>query len=238
MLPITVREMLAGHFPPRYDVWYSEFEDRVQAALKPGVQVLDVGSGRRPSLSVERRPPGCLYAGLDLSAIELQQAPSGSYDEVHVGDVVKYIPEFDNRFDLIVSWQVLEHVKPLDVALENLRRYLRPGGQLVAQMSGTFSLFGVINRLVPQRLGLWAMKHLLDRDPETVFPAYYDRCWYAALDRTLLLWTEREIISRYNAAGYFGFWRPLQAAYIVYEDWTYRNNHRNLATHYLIRTVR
>jgi SAM-dependent methyltransferase len=230
-----VRDTLAGRLPERYaEHWPAPFQALAREALAPGVRVLDVGSGRAPSISPVERPAGCHYAGLDLSAAELRRAPAGSYDEMIVTDVNRRRPELEGRFDLVVSWQVLEHVRPLDMTLENLRRYLRPGGRLVAQMSGCFSAFGLINQVVPPRLGVWAMARLLGRDPESVFPAYYHRCWYGALARTLAPWSEWQILPRYRGAPYLGFMRPLQAAYMAYEEWAVRGGHDNLATHYLV----
>lgn len=228
-----------SNLPARYrERWRDPFDARVMAALRPGVAILDVGSGRRPALEPEQRPPGCQYVGLDISEAELKRAPAGSYDEMWVSDVTRRVSELEQRFDLIVSWQVLEHVKPLDQAMDNLRAYLRPGGRLVAQFSGKFSIFGVINSVVPQRLGVWAMEKLLRREPDTVFPAYYHRCWYGAIDRILALWTEHEIMPRFVGAGYFSFSRTLQRLYLVYEAWLCRGRHQNLASHYVVTAVR
>jgi SAM-dependent methyltransferase len=195
--------------------------------------VLDAGAGRAPSIPPDRRPRGWRYAGLDLSLAELQQAPGGSYDEIWQGDLRDRQPELAERFDLVLSWQVLEHVKPLEAAFENLRAYLRPGGTLVAQFSGAFSIFGLINRAIPAQAGVWAMERLLNRDPETVFPAHYDRCWHGAIERMLKPWSGARIEPRYLAAGYFSFSTPAEWAYLQYENWAARG-HKNLATHYLV----
>lgn len=200
--------------------------------------MLDVGSGRRPTILGQQRPAGVSYAGLDVSRAELERAPAGSYDELHVADVVQRVPELQGRFDLVVSWQVLEHVKPLAAALDNIRSYLRPGGRAVVQLSGRFSVFGLINMVIPQRLGILAMQRLLNRDPETVFPAYYDRCTYYGLVDMLGNWSEIEIVPRYNGAGYLSFFAPAQRAYLWYEDWACRNERQNLATHYLVTAVK
>lgn len=224
--------------PPRYaEPWRAAFDARMQPALVPGVRILDVGSGRKPTIPVDQRPPGTCYAGLDLSASELRKAPPGSYDELHIADVARRQPQLEGRFDLIVSWQVLEHVKPLRVALENLRAYLRPGGRMVVQFSGKFSAFGLINMAVPNRLGVWAMERLLHRDPETVFPAWYDRCWHGALRSLLQPWHSSEVLPRYRGAGYFAFMPLLQRTYLAYEDWARRRHHPNLATHYLVTAI-
>lgn len=222
--------------PARYaeDAWTQPFFDEIQPSLIPGVAILDIGSGRRPTLPVASRPPSCRYVGLDLSSTELALAPTGSYDRALVGDVVEHRRELDGEFDLVVSWQVLEHVKPLADALENIRSYLRPGGRFVGQLSGTFSLFGLVNAVIPHWAATWTMQRLLGRDPDTVFPAHYDRCWYSALTELGETWSSFVVYARHQGAGYFRFSRALQKLYLKYEDWVIEKGHSNLATHYLI----
>jgi SAM-dependent methyltransferase len=237
----TVRATLRQRtLPPRYDRERALdlFPSQVRASLHPGIRILDAGAGRTPTIPVAERPAGCQYVGLDISAPELQAAPAGSYQRMVVGDIKQEVPELRDQFDLVVSYQVLEHVKPLEAAFANFHRYLRPGGRVVAQMSGAFSAFGVINRLVPQRLGIWALEHLVGRPRESVFPAFYHRCSYGQLARILQPWGQWEIIPRFDGAGYFRFSRVFQAAYIAYEEWALRRNHRNLATHYLVVAIK
>ena len=200
--------------------------------------ILDVGSGRRPTISIAERPPGCRYVGLDLSAAELSRAPQGAYDEVWVADAVDHVAALDGGFDLVISWQVLEHVKPLDAAFDNFRGYLRPGGQFVGQFSGSFAFFAVGSRVIPHRFARWALKTLLGRDPDTVFPAHYHHCWDGALHRILSQWTSHQVIPRYLGAEYLRFSRIVRGVYLVYEEWAYRSRHRNLATHYLVEAER
>ncbi len=228
-----------GKLPSRYsEPWRAPFDTRVKTGLRPGMSILDVGSGRSPTLPLSTRPPGCSYVGLDISLSELQKAGIGAYDEMVVANVMDRMPQLEGKFDLVISWQVLEHVKRVDVAIDNLRAYLKPGGRFIAQMSGTFSAFGLINRIVPQRFGVWAMHRLLNRAPDTVFPAYYHLCWYSALDQILRPWSQAEIVPRYLGAGYFRFLRSLQGLYIAYEEWTYRRSYQNLASYYLIDAIK
>ncbi len=232
--------------PPRYEWgwragdggWWEGFVGHAAPAMLPGAQILDVGSGRRPIVPSPARPPGSTYVGLDISEHELRAAPPGSYDEMVCGDVAKFQPELAQRFDLILSWQVLEHVKPLDKALQCIHSYSRAGGHFVAVASGSYSVFGILNRLVPHRLAIWGMRVLLGRDPETVFPAHYDRCHYSALVRLLAPWKEVQVIPAYRGAPYFSFSKTAQAAYLRYESWAARTQRRNLATHYLIAAVK
>ena len=225
--------------PARYQTrWQDEFERRVRLHLRDDVRILDLGSGRRPTVPVAERPRNCFCLGVDISRGELEKAPAGSYDGWRVADATRFVGDLENDFDLIVSWQVLEHVRPLERAIENCRRYLRPGGTFVALFSGTLSAVALINRLVPQAVGIAAMKRLLGRDPETVFPAYYDGTWYRPLRAYFESWQSWEIVPLFRGADYFSFSRTLQQAYLLYENWAARGNRVNLATHYLVEAVR
>ena len=235
----TMRDTLAGQLPPRYETpWRAVFDASLEEVLVPGMDVLDVGAGRQPTLPSASRPPGCVYVGLDLSGTELASAAPGSYDREVVADVVQRIPELEEGFDLVLSWQVLEHVAPLRVTLDNLRSYLRPQGRLIAHFSGTFSVFGLLNRVLPFGATRWIVHRVLGRDPNSVFPAHYDQCWDSALQRLLQPWSDWRVVPRFLGASYFWFARPLQALYVGYEEWARRKPHRNLATHYLVVAVK
>ncbi|HYH27499.1 MAG TPA: class I SAM-dependent methyltransferase [Actinomycetota bacterium] len=234
-----MRPDLQRDLPPRYARSADELlRDRFSRALAPGARVLDVGGGRRPVIPPELRPEGCHYVGMDISGEELERSEPGAYDEKFVADATKHVSELEGRFDLIVSRWLLEHVKPLPLAFENFRSYLRPGGLFVATFSGRFSLFGLINQLVPHRVAQWAVHRFLGRSKDAVFPAYYHRCWYTAVQDMLRPWSGKEIYPLYIGARYFAFFRPLLKTYLAYENWTHRSKRRNLATHYLVAATR
>lgn len=240
-LPTTAvaHRALEGELPARYRCSQLDaFWELVGSLLRPGMRILDVGSGRHPSIAPHRRPAGCAYVGLDLTAHELDAAPPGSYSDAVVADITQFVPELEQSFDLAVSWQVLEHVKPLDAAFENVRRYLRPGAHFVTQFSGTFSAFGILNQLLPRRLSETAVHRLTHRDRASIFPAYYHHCWYTAIERVLQSWQSYQITPRYLGADYFAFSRPLQAVYLMYEESAARRGWRNLAGYYLVHAVR
>ena len=230
--------LVPRYLPARYHrpVWHlgEQFDEVMLAAVRAGMRILDLGSGRGPALGPKDRPTGTVYAGLDLSMKELQAAPAGSYDEMHEANATQRTPQLEERFDLIVSFQVFEHVKPLDAAFENMRAYLKPGGRAIVQMSATWSVFGLINQLIPQRLSVWLLRKATGRSKESVFPAPYHKCSNSALTKILEPWSTFEIHPLYLGADYFKFFGPLARAYVLYENWAMRGGHRNLASHYLV----
>jgi cyclopropane fatty-acyl-phospholipid synthase-like methyltransferase len=229
---------MPAYLPARYHrpVWHlgEQFDQAMLDSLRPGMRILDLGSGRGPALWPKDRPPGVTYAGLDISLSELKAAPPGSYDEMYQADATRRVPELESSFDLVVSFQVFEHVKPLDVAFDNMRAYLKPGGRAIVQMSGTWSVFGMINQVIPQRLAVWVLQKATRRSKESIFPAPYHKCSAGALDDVLESWSTHEIIPLYLGADYFQFFSPLARGYVAYENWAMNGHRRNLASHYLV----
>ncbi len=55
-----------------------------------------------------------------------------------VDDISKsFLP--DNSFDIITSWETLEHIVDIDSALANIKRILRSGGIAIHQYNPFFS---------------------------------------------------------------------------------------------------
>jgi SAM-dependent methyltransferase len=224
----------AGVLPERYgEPMQEELFRRIQPLLVPDIAILDVGAGRHPTIAPADRPPGCRYVGLDIESAELAAADPGAYDEDVVADITDPLDRV-GEFDVVVSWQVLEHVSPLAAAFENLRAALRPGGTMLAHLTGSNAAFALLGRLMPHALRVRIATRLLGHQEEEKFPTRYDRSTYKALDRLLRPWSEVEIVPFYRGAPYFGFWRPVQRAYLAYESAIERRRRQNLATHYLV----
>lgn len=229
--------MTESLYPPRYNIrWQDPFEAAVFARLTANARVLDIGSGRHPAVPVALRPNDITYVGLDLSRDELDAAGPGAYTEAIEADATVLQPKLVEGFDLVVSWQVLEHVRDLEQALENARQYLVPGGRFVALFSGSWSAFGIINRMLPHKLGKRIVEPIMHRKERNtpVFPAYYDKCYDAALRRIVTRWDSATITPLYNGAGYFAFSRFTLRGYLAYENFIANRQVANLATHYLL----
>ena len=233
-LKIDLRRSLSGELPMRNPGGRVHFYDLLAPSLVEDCRILDVGSGRMPVIRAGDRPAGSHYVGLDISRTELEQAPDGSYDSFVVGDVCKPIAGLEDRFDLVISWQLLEHVASLDKALENIRSYVRPGGRFLAQFSGAFSYFALAGHVIPHRVKQWMLHAANGRDPGTVFHAPYNHCWDSQIRRIMSDWSEATVTPRYAGGWYLKRVPPLLALCNLYEHWAIAHRHANLATHYVV----
>jgi SAM-dependent methyltransferase len=224
-----------GELPERYaEPWGRPFFAATRPALGAGASILDIGSGRRPTLPPSHRPDRCTYVGMDISADELNAAQDGDYDEIVVNDITEHLSELEEGFDLILSWQVLEHVSSLEAALRNMHSYLRPGGRAVALLSGRRAVFSVLARAIPYRISTRLMERFLGAEPEEKFPTTYDHCTASEIRPLLAGWSDYGIIPRFKGGGYFRFSRPLERVYLAYENWAAQARRPDLATHYVI----
>ncbi len=102
------------------------------AALADGARVLDAGCGLGYGAAVLHEAGAESVVGVDISlaAIELAASAVPSDVELRQGDLSALdLP--DDTFDLVVCFEVLEHIEDGAAVLDELRRVLRPEGVLV-----------------------------------------------------------------------------------------------------------
>jgi len=227
--------------PERYRQPFDlRFKDLVASRMTPGVRVLDVGSGRRPAIGQGDRPVGCHYVGLDIDGRELSLAPPGDYSETVTSDITRGIPDsLRGQFDIVISFQAVEHMSGVATAFDAMKDALRPGGLMVVQTSGAFGVLpALVNRVLPERVSLWLLARLTGRDPATVFPAVYDQCWASALRRCLAGWDHPKVHSLQYGGFYLLSAPVLLWPYLLWEEVVTRMGWDNLATHYLVAAER
>lgn len=127
------------HLVRRYDRFAELVSDELHAYLKFH---LPRASGRAVDLGCGSGVHTTVLAGhfnevlaVDLSelmlAVARQRRPRGNVRYEH-RDLADVTPWQDGQFDLVFTAYTLHHVPDLELALLELRRLVRPGGQLIA----------------------------------------------------------------------------------------------------------
>ena len=102
------------------------------AGLRPGMKLLDVGCGTGV-LGIEAQAmvtPSGLVVGLDPSAGMLACAREAGLQRGTRGRGER-LPYASGTFDLLTMGYALRHVADLEIAFEEFRRVLKPGGSLL-----------------------------------------------------------------------------------------------------------
>lgn len=142
---------------------------RLAALLRrelPGerVAVLEAGCGTFEHLDL---PAHWRLTGLDISPEAL--ALNERVDEKLVGDVQSLA--LPPRHDLVICWDVLEHLPDPAAAVRNLAGALRPGGLLLLAIPLRSGFKGFMTRLLPYPLHVAYYRHVM-RWPQAGEPGH------------------------------------------------------------------
>jgi len=117
--------------------------------------VLEAGCGSTSHIDLRAEDR---VVGIDVSSRQLARHPR--LDERIVGDIEQY-PLASEAFDIVVCWEVLEHLRHPRSALRNLTEATRPGGVVVLALPNLMSAKGLVTKLTPHRLHVWTYRRLL-----------------------------------------------------------------------------
>lgn len=92
--------------------------------MKPGQRVLEVGCGQG-HLTVRLAERGIDIVGIDANP----NAPEVSGSERVRHMLAEDLDFADNEFDAVISVHAIEHIPPLDEAVSEMARVLKPGGR-------------------------------------------------------------------------------------------------------------
>lgn len=122
----------------------AELLSRLELLREPPRAVLDLGAGTGlAALALKRRWRRAAVTAVDIAApmVERARRHSRFWRPIRCVEAdARALPFADGEFDLVFSNLMLQWVQPLDAALAEIRRVLRPGGLLLASSFGPLTL--------------------------------------------------------------------------------------------------
>jgi SAM-dependent methyltransferase len=130
------------------------------------------GSGRRL-----RIPADVQTVGIDISQRQLDR--NQHLAERILGDLQTY-PLPERSFDLVVCWEVLEHLAKPEAALRNMRRALKSDGLMILALPNLMSVKGLVTKFTPHAFHLWFYRRIYRSeksgdDDGGPFPTFFRR---------------------------------------------------------------
>ena len=124
------------------------------------LSILEAGCGQRWTLDLMGVDFTLTGVDLDPAALEMRKTKMRDLDVAIVGDICSIqLPEAS--FDVVYSAFVLEHVRRADVALENLVKWLRPGGLMILRLPERRAARTFLTRALPHRAHVWYYRYVL-----------------------------------------------------------------------------
>jgi SAM-dependent methyltransferase len=110
--------------------------------LASDAAVLDIGSSTGANLRLLRELGISRATGLDSSVAAIGFCKAKGLGTVDFGDACA-LPYADERFDLVLATDVVEHVDHDNAAFDQIRRVLKPGGYALITVPAFPSLWGI-----------------------------------------------------------------------------------------------
>ena len=120
------RQTVEGELEYRHYEHYFTAHFGLTRSFYEGKSVLDVGCGPRGSL--EWAPPGGARVGLDPLVDEYEELGIGRHAMSYVKGSAERMPFDTASFDVVTSFNSLDHVDDVERAVAEIKRVLRPGG--------------------------------------------------------------------------------------------------------------
>lgn len=147
-----------GQWPAPYQTRLDELAELVARVASPHrpFRVLEAGAGAKSNFAF---PEPHEITGIDVSTGQLEH--NERLTHVIVGDIQTY--RFAPEFDLVVCWNVLEHVPDPAAAIDHLIDALAPEGLLVIASPNLWSLKGLVTRFTPHPVHVWFHRRVMGR---------------------------------------------------------------------------
>jgi SAM-dependent methyltransferase len=144
--------------------YYSRRWEHIQALnyIRKTDEILEVGSGFGSFLELLKDNKINNVKGIELSRLAMEKCK-----EKQLNVESKLIEDLDekNKFDVVCSFQVLEHVYDVKSFLDSAIKVLKPGGKLMIGVPNNNPYLHVLDKLhtlnlPPHHAGLWSKKAL------------------------------------------------------------------------------
>lgn len=118
------------------------------------IKVLEAGCGYNSPVkfNIEHK-----IIGIDISENQLDR--NERLDEKILGDIQTF-PLINDEYEVIICWDVLEHLLNPRLALENFTRALKRNGIIILGIPNIFSLKGIITKYTPHFFHVFIYKNI------------------------------------------------------------------------------
>jgi SAM-dependent methyltransferase len=215
------------------------FQQEAASYIAPDKILLDAGCGKWGITDDELyRLKNKLSIGLDASFDALK---SRTCFDHFIQGMIEAQPFRDERFDVILSYLVFEHLEDPESAIREFHRILKQGGGVVITTNSIFNPVMLLSHLLPIKARDWIKRQLLLIHDDS-FPTYYRFNSLGRIQKVMIQRGFEKLFATYSSTPYSGeqsssFNRALSKVFIFWDrvtdfKWLQRFK-MNLVVHYI-----
>lgn len=140
-----------------YMPWKWEHEQAFKF-IKPGMHILEIGCAEGEFLAKSRSLLNVTTVGLELNLKALEKARAKGINVLQES-VESHSESNSGVYDLVCSFQVLEHISDIKIFLEAQLKLLKPNGKLIISVPNNEGFLGLDDNNMlnfpPHHMGLW-----------------------------------------------------------------------------------
>ena len=168
-MPTIIERIDSALYPGVQRNWDDTiFRQKILAHLRPESVVLDLGAGAGILPQMNFRGAVARICGVDFDP---RVVDNPMLDEGKIADA-RRLPYEENRFDVVFSDNVLEHLEDPESVFREVARVLRPGGVFLFKTPNKWHYVTAVARLTPHGFHQWANRWR-GRPEADVFPTRY-----------------------------------------------------------------
>ncbi|MDZ8055080.1 MAG: class I SAM-dependent methyltransferase [Aulosira sp. ZfuVER01] len=183
------------NFPWYYVDWKWEYEIVSKAILSKD-PVLEIGCGRGVFID-KMQQTGAICRGLELNESAAKRGREKGLD-IFMETIEKHAKNNFGKYDVVISFQVLEHVFNVREFLQSSIEVLKPEGKLIICVPNNDSFVkyakGWVTNMPPHHMGLWneeSLKSIQNLFPVKVTKVYFEPLstydWYYHVHSEIIL---------------------------------------------------
>lgn len=161
--PLTINgdSVFYEHFQ-KYDWYYMPWKWEHEKALdyiKKGMSVLEIGCAKGDFLSKVQKKNGCTCVGIEYNE-SIKECGKQQEVLIYNESILEFSQKHKEEFDVVCSFQVLEHISNVREFIESQLTCLKKGGLFIVSVPNNKSFLryafadNILN-LPPHHMGLW-----------------------------------------------------------------------------------
>ena len=159
---------------------YPDYHKLIASSVFEGIRICEIGPSGQPSI----KSSIIKAKGLDYTIIDIET----TYWEEYNPEVEKFNidlqRDFDssleNKFDLVISQMVLEHIEDSKSFHEGIFNLLKRGGSAIHLYANPYSIPAIVNGILPESIGSFILSKIKNRDLDKnhKYHAFYRWCFF------------------------------------------------------------